>query len=126
MNLMFDTSILIEIQEKNQAVINKVEELKKIYPGHPKVPFISYVEFVGGLKEKSIKNKQILYTFIESFEFMPVKKGDANALILLQDKYEFPINDLLIAAQVLENDGILITKDRDFKDIEEIEKIILE
>ena len=56
---------------------------------------------------------------------MQKTKNTADRLVELKQKYELPLADLLIAAQVIENNGILITKDNDFDKIKEIEKINL-
>ncbi len=56
---------------------------------------------------------------------MQTTKNTADRLVELKQKYELPLADLLIAAQVIENNGILITKDNDFDKIKEIEKINL-
>ena len=125
MNLIFDTSILIDIERKNKETIDKIEELKDMYPTQAKIGFISYFEFLLGLKDKSIKNKEKSKEFIEKFSVLQTTKNTADNLVALKQKYELPLADLLIASQTLENNGILITKDKDFEQIKEMNKIIL-
>jgi len=43
----------------------------------------------------------------------------------LEEKYNLPLADLVIASQTLEYNCILVTKDKDFEKIKEIDKIIL-
>ncbi|MEK6915934.1 MAG: PIN domain-containing protein [Nanoarchaeota archaeon] len=62
---------------------------------------------------------------MERFNVLQTTKNTADRLVELKQKYELPLADLLIAAQVIENNGILITKDNDFDKIKEIEKINL-
>ena len=123
--LILDTSIVIELERKNQEVISKIEDLKKINQTDPKISFITYFEFLEGIAKKSEKNKQPSLEFIELFEVIQTTKTTAKNLINLRQKYELPLPDLFITSQVLENNAILITKDTDFKAIEEIDKIII-
>ncbi len=125
MNIVLDTSILIELENGNKNVINKLEELKKLYPAPPKISFISYFEFLYGLRNKSIKNKDKSLAFLNRFSIISITKNTANFLVNFKQKYELPLADLLIAAQVEETNGVLVTKDNDFNMIEEIEKSII-
>jgi predicted nucleic acid-binding protein len=124
-NLIFDTSILVDFERGYASTITSIDDLKKRYPVPAKISFITYFEFLLGLKEKSIKNKEKSRNFIEKFNVLHTTKNTAEKLLILKQKYELPLADLLIAAQVMENNGILITKDKDFEQVEEIEKIIL-
>lgn len=124
MNLILDTSILIEIERKNSEIISKLNELRKIYPAPAKISFISYFEFLYGLRDKLVKNKEKAKSFIELFSVINTQKETASFLVDLKRKYELPLSDLLIAAQVIECKGILVTKDNDFEMIKELEKKI--
>jgi len=125
MNLILDTSILIELERRNKEVIEGLDKARKIYPAPAKIGFVQYFEFMYGLRKKSPKNKDKSKEFVERFEVLQTTKITAEILIMLKEKYELPLADLLIASQVLENKGILITKDRDFDKIKEIKKIVL-
>lgn len=124
MNLILDTSIIIEIERGNHMINEWLNELKKTYPAPPEISFISYFEFLFGLRKKSVKNKEKSREFLELFNVLQTSNTTAEYLVLLKDKYELPLSDLLIAAQVIENNGVLITKDKDFEKIEELQKII--
>ena len=125
MQIILDTSVIIEIERKNQSIIAKIEELRKDYPAYPLISFITYAEFLEGVYEKSDKNKQKARNFISLFEVIQTTKRTAENLVFLKKKYEFPVPDLLIAAQVMEIGGTLVTKDKDFEQITEIEKIFV-
>ncbi len=125
MNLILDTSILIEIERKNKIVIDRLNELKSLYPAPPRISFVSYFEYLYGLRAKSAKNKEKLKSFAELFNVIHTTNNTANFLVLLKEKYELPLADLLIAAQAIETNGLLVTKDKDFENIKEIEKIII-
>jgi predicted nucleic acid-binding protein len=125
MILIFDTSILIELSRGNREIIKKITELKRNYPAPAKISFISYFEFLYGLKDKSEKNKNKSIEFIEEFDVIQTSKKTAAILVKFKQNYELPMSDLLIASHTKEVDGILLTKDKDFKPIQEINCIIL-
>jgi len=125
MNLILDTSILIDIQRKNKESIKKLDELIKIYPAPAKITFITYFEFIHGLRNKSQKNREKLEEFIEKFSIIQTSKETAKILSALKEKYELPLADLLIASQTMQDKGIILTKDKDFERISEMNKIII-
>ena len=124
MILIFDTSILIDLERGNPETIKKILELRKIYPAHAKISFVSYFEFLYGLKNKSEKNKRKSMEFLEKFDVIQTTKETAHILINLKQNYGLPLADLLIAAHVFETKGILVTKDKDFGKIREIKTIL--
>lgn len=124
MNLIFDTSVLIELEKGNKEVIEKIGTLSKSYPAPAKISFISYFEFLSGLINKSQKNREEFTTFVNKFNVIQTSKKTAEILVKLKQNYELPLADLIIAAHTLEMDGILVTKDKDFGMIKEIEKVI--
>ena len=103
MYLIFDTSILIELDRGNNEIIKKISDLIKTHPAPAKISFISYFEFLYGLRDKSEKNKRKSMEFIEKFDVIQTSKETAIVLTKLKQKHEFPLADLLIAAQVIEN-----------------------
>lgn len=125
MRLVLDTSILIELERKNKEIENKVNELRSIYPLPPQISFMTYFEFLEGIERKSKKNKKNSKHFLALFEVLHTTLLTAQYLVFLRQKYEFPIPDLFIAAQTLESGGILVTKDADFKQIDEIDTIFM-
>ncbi len=125
MNLILDTSILIELQRGNKEVISRINELRKIYPAPAKISFISYFEFLYGIRDKSNKNKSAVLGFIEIFEVINITKKTASFLVELKRKYELPLSHLLIATQTIESNSLLATKYKDFEMIKELSKEII-
>jgi len=69
-------------------------------------------------------------SFVHKFNMLKVSKRTAEILAELKQKYDkngemLPLADLLIASQTIENGGILVTLDTDFRRIEELNKLIL-
>lgn len=126
----FDTSILIDIQRNYQPTLNALRKL--VYPdANPAyLPFTSYFEFYEGILEKSPKNFKKSYAFLQKFPTLHPTKQTAEILATLKKNnkkngVDIPISDLLIAAQVKEHNLLLVTKDKDFKQIDDIKCIVL-
>ncbi|MBS3137878.1 PIN domain-containing protein [Candidatus Woesearchaeota archaeon] len=131
MSLVFDTSILIELDKKNKSIESELKEYIKSYPTPAQIVFISYFEFYYGLHERNLANKMNSLSFINKFSIITITKNTAHILAdikrTLQKKgLVIPLADLLIAAQVMEHNLILVTKDKDFGKIENLKKIIIE
>lgn len=130
MTLVFDTSILIDLQKGKTKTISKIKDLTKIYFGIPLITFINYFEFVFGLNLKPPKNLNESIELIEEFDVLQTTKKTAHILSKLKIKYDklgkkIPLADLLIASIVMENKMTLVTRDNHFEVIEELDKIIL-
>lgn len=130
MTLVFDTSVIIDVENSESETIERLKELSKIHSAPGTVTFMNYLEFINGLHIKSIKNKEKSMIFIEMFHFLSPTKKTAVILSDLKRKYDnlgksFSLSDLLIASQVIENNMVLVTRDKSFQEIEEMKKIIL-
>ena len=125
MNLFFDTSILIDLERRKEEVLIKINDLREVYPAPALISFVSYVEFLHGLRDKSKQNREKSRFLIDKFRVIQTTNKTAEILLMLKEKYEYPLADLLIASQVIENDGILLTKDKDFEGIKELNKIVI-
>ena len=130
MTLVCDTSVLINLERGNQPTIHFMENLSTMYPLLPRVTFITQFEFLYGLQERSIKNKQKALAFLNNFMVLLPSEKTAQILVDLKYKCEqkgitLPLADLLIASVVIENKMILVTTDPDFKQIEELKTIFV-
>lgn len=130
MKLIFDTSILIDIEKNKGETLDKLRELFRLYPSPPELTFISYFEYLYGLKKRSPKNLEDSISFIDSFNVLQTTNKTADILSNLKLKYEkkgmeFSLSDFLSACIAIENDFTLLTKDKDFERIEELKKIII-
>ena len=130
MILVFDTSIIVDIERNNIDIINKIKKLIKLHPSEAKITFITYYEFLKGVEKRKIKTKEKAIEFINKFGLLDINKRTAEILAELKIKYdrlgiEFSLADLLIAAQTIENQMLLVTKDKNFDKIKELNKFIL-
>jgi len=74
MSLVIDTSILIGIRNNNKNIIESLNNLKKKYPSPPKISFMSYFEFIFGIRRKSEINKVKEIEFISGFNVIQTTK----------------------------------------------------
>lgn len=130
MTLILDTSLLIDIERKFQPTINRLKELSNTYPLPARITFVNEFEFLLGIKEKIPKNKEKAEAFLNNFSVLHTSRQTSQILADLKQKYDnkgiaLPLADLLIATLAIENNKILVTKDHDFKQIEELRKIII-
>jgi len=130
MSLVFDTSVLIAIERGDNEIINKLANLSKAHPSSPQLTFISFFEYLTGLKIRKNKSFQLNLEFLKKFNVLHTTNSSAEILSDLKIKYDnkgitLSLADLLSASIAIDNNLILVTKDKDFEKIEELKKIIL-
>lgn len=131
MSIAFDTSILISVEKRNEKILSEIRQLSKIYPLIPQLPFISHFEYLVGLKKRKPKKFKELLERLSRFPLLQVTEKTSDILSNLKIKYDslgihLSLADLLIASQVIENNLILVTQDKDFERIKELNAVILE
>ena len=131
MTLVFDTSIIIDLERKSTETIQKLKLLSKNYPLPVEITFITEFEFLLGIKEKNPKNKEKAKLFLSLFPILHTHSRTADLLAELKYKYDgqgtpITLADLLIAAICIQENKTLVTKDKNFNKIEELSKIIIE
>lgn len=130
MTLVLDTSILIDIERRKEVTLEKLRQIILIHQQPAKITFVNQFEFLLGIKEREPKNKEKAIAFLNQFLGINTTKLTAGILSDLKYKYDkigknLSLTDLLIASLVIENNMVLLTKDKDFEKIEELKKIIL-
>lgn len=130
MKYIIDTSILIEIENNNQKIIEEINTLKKAPLSEISITLFSFCEFYYGAMEKNAKNKEIVKERLQQYRIITptIETGIkfCEMMYALEKKgkkiAEF---DAFIAAQAIENDSILITADKGFTTIPELKSILL-
>ena len=125
MALILDTSVLIDLDNQDANTLQNMKQLQVRYRLPIKVTFMSYFEFYDGLQNKAPPKLPRSLVFLELFEtLLPTKQ---TARIISQLKHNHPtmtLADLMIAAQTIENDGFLVTSDKDFEQIKELRLVM--
>lgn len=130
MALILDTSIIIQLENNDKDTIKKLSILRKIHPAPPQITFVTCYEFLFGIQNRNLKNQLKAEKFLNLFNCLNATKTTAEILSKLRHKYQkkgvvLSLADLIISAQVIENNAVLLTKDNDFKKIEELNKMII-
>ncbi len=126
MMLILDTNVLIDLDNQNPKTLQKIRELRIRYPLPLRITFTSYFEFYHGLKDKTPSKLPRSVAFLEVFQTLLPTKRTAHLLSRLKHRYvNVAQSDLFIAAQTLEQDGVLITTDQDFRQIKELNTYFL-
>jgi len=130
MSLVFDSSVIFELEHGNKEFIEKIKECVYFNPDPAQISFMTFFEFYEGLRNRSKKNKERAIVFVNNFKMLEPSKNTAIIVSNLRHTYEskginIQLADLIIASQVLENNMILVTRDKGFQKIEELNKIIL-
>jgi tRNA(fMet)-specific endonuclease VapC len=119
MNLMLDTNRYDDLNNGEPAVVRRVESAAEVW-----LSFIVVAELRAGFLEgsKPGRNERILLKFLSKPKvdiLLPTTKTTefyAQIWIALRTQgTRIPTNDLWIAAQALENDFMLDTRDRHFQ-----------
>lgn len=130
MLLIIDTNILIEIDGGNEHLIRQIEDVMSEDPdAEPAVTWVNYFEFYYG-KTKKPETAQKALEFLANFSYLGMDKEATQVFAHLRrdrinvtDVKDF---DLVIASIAMANNAMLITKDKDFKRVKNLNVKILE
>ncbi len=126
MTLLLDTSIIIDMENDHKSTLNQLEAILQRYPAAPRISFMTYFEFLDGLRARGPNRREKALSFVEQFEIVQTTKMTAVLISQLKDRYGgFPFSDLFIAAQAAENHLVLVARDRIFERIKEVNTIML-
>ena len=130
MSLVLDTDVLIDLESGQKQTKLKLAALAKEYPASPQVTFVSLFEFLLGIKVRREKKRQQALSFLKNFGVLHTT--DESSRLLADLKFEYgrkgivlSLADLVVATLVIENNLILVTRDKDFEKITELKKIFI-
>lgn len=129
MTLIFDTSVIIGLERNDKHVHETIRRLQISHPGQGYTSFMTYFEFIHGLRNKQVHNRDSLLSFLDLFEMLIVTKDTARIMSEIKSKYDLlgvPLSlaDTLIAAQAIEHGMALVTRDKAFDQIASLRSII--
>ena len=122
MNLLFDTSVLIEFDRGNHEVIKRIQELTAAHQTPAQITFINYAEFIEGIQRRSAAHKSYSLDFLNRFGILTTSRKTAEILAGLKEdsrklKTGLVLADLIIASHAVEHGMLLVTRDKDFTKI---------
>ncbi|MBI5389516.1 type II toxin-antitoxin system VapC family toxin [Candidatus Woesearchaeota archaeon] len=130
MALMLDTSILVDVEKNVFPTISLLKQISVYEMTEASISFITYFEYLQGLKDKSTLNRQKRMAWINQFDFLEATRTTSDLAAYLKLKYEskgivFSLSDLFIITQAFEHNLPLVTKDKYFERVEEVNIIVV-
>lgn len=129
LGIIIDTSVLIEVEKNNKAVLSKLETLD-LMKGDICISSQTYSEFYLGLlklsEEKLEKGKERL----NKYKLLNTTKNSSLLLANIKNKMSkagiaVPVFDLFIASIAMDSGMTLITLDEHFKKIPNLNMILI-
>jgi predicted nucleic acid-binding protein len=117
-SFLVDTNILIYLQNGRPSIDQYLGD--EFY-----VSDITVLEYLGvkGILEDQLKKRKIVLDACQLIEFNPSIR---DLSIELKQKYQIKVPDAIIAATSIVNNKTLLTADKDFKKIKELNLLIIE
>lgn len=127
--ILLDTNILIELERGNKEIISMLEEMSQKH-STPSLPFPVFSEYYYGYLKKGRKDVQTALERLDEFEILNSTRK--SAMLFSEIKYNLEKTgqiisdmDLLIASICIDNNATLITADKQFEKVKDLNKIIL-
>jgi len=130
MTLMLDTSVLIGLERNDSTLMSRLRKLSSVHTDKAVIPFITYVEYFDGLHAKNPKNQERCLGLVGKFLMMQPSKQTAHVISDIRRKYSsqglsLSFGDIMIAAQAIEHNMTLVTRDDHFGRINELKSVVL-
>lgn len=127
--LALDTSVLIELEDENEKVMEILSELRKSHPEKIVIPFPVFSEFYYGLLRISGNIDKNL-EFLQSFPILNSTENSARLFSQIKLGLEkrgraMELFDMLIAAISIDSDVTLATADKAFKRIPDLKLFLI-
>lgn len=117
-NLLLDTNIII-------YALKGLANVKPYFDFEPFISVITEMEILG-VKEITDSELNIRETALEFCIIIPFTNSIKNKAILLKRQIKIPLPDAIIAATAIEEGLTLVTADKGFKRIKELQLILTE
>ncbi len=122
MSFLVDTSVLIEIENENSEIIEKLMQLKDAPNAEFCISFFNFCEVYYGVLQKSEKHKMAVQERLQEYKILNTTLSTGilfcNLLFQLKKKGTLISQfDIFIAAFAIEHNLILLTRDDHFQRI---------
>ena len=117
-NFLLDTNILI-------YAMKGLANVKLYFNVTPSISIVTEIEILGVI-DMSVNEIQIRETAIEFCYIIPLTNAVKRKAIELKRTIKIPIPDAIIAATAIEENLQLVTADKGFKRIKELQLILIE
>jgi len=117
-NLLLDTNIIV-------YALKGLAHVKPYFSSNPFISVITEMEILG-VKEITDDELSIRQTAIEFCSILPFTNKIKARAILIKRQIKIPLPDAIIAASAIEEGFTLVTADKGFKRIKELQLILIE
>jgi len=120
--LVFDTSVLVDVERKNPRVLEQLQGLALKHPQTPAITFATFSEFYYGFLRKFPKKQKVALEELEKYKLLNTTASSAKVFAELKFALERTGNklslfDCLIASIVIDNNMTLVTGDKRFASV---------
>jgi len=121
--LLLDTNSIIALLNENSEVIEAIDSAENIF-----ISIINELEFksFSGISLNDIK---LFDAFVSNVNVLDLQASNStliNKTIEIRNAYKLKLPDAIIAASAIVNNAVLLTGDKGFKKIEELQLSIIE
>lgn len=125
---LLDTSVYVEIEQGLDKTISQVDSILTKHPGTISICSPVYSEIYYGLLK--IKNNQLKLEKLNTLPLVQTTKKSSKILSLIKQDLEkkglmIPVMDMIIASIAKDIGAILLTKDKHFTNINDLNVIFL-
>ncbi|MBI4146381.1 type II toxin-antitoxin system VapC family toxin [Candidatus Woesearchaeota archaeon] len=129
--IVLDTSVLIELERGNTVVKKIVQDLFEEHESFPCIAFPTFAEFLFGFLVKYPNEVQSALVNLQQYELLNTSSDSARLFAelryLLQKRgVQLKPFDLLIAAITMDHGMMLVTCDKQFKDVPGLKVVLIE
>ena len=117
-NLLLDSNIII-------YALKGLANVRPYFEIEPYISVITEMEILG-VKEISEADIKVREAAIEFCSILPLTNSIKNRVISIKRQIKIPLPDAVIAASAIENGLSLVTADKGFKRIKELQLILIE
>ena len=120
--LLLDTNSIIALLNENAAVIDAIASADNIF-----ISIINELEFKS-FSNLSLNDIKLFDAFVSNINVLDLQASDINLIsktIEIRNAYKLKLPDAIIAASAIINNAVLVTGDKGFKKVEELQLRII-
>lgn len=121
--LLLDTNSIISLLNENAEVINITDNADNIF-----ISIINELEFKS-FSNLSLNDVKLFDAFAAKVNMVDIQSSNSilkNKIVEIRNTYKLKLPDAIIAASAIVNNAVLVTADKEFKKITELQLTVIE
>lgn len=122
LSLLLDTNSIVALLNKNYKVIEAIDSADNIF-----ISGINELEFKS-FSNLSLNDVELFDAFVSDINVLDVQTSNIvlkNKIVEIRNTYKLKLPDAIIAASAIINNAVLVTADKGFKKVEELQLKII-